>query len=85
MLNDYIKEEINIISDKVKFLRNVLLAIISGVIGLIFGFSQNKITINFLIIGLFIVGILVIFLISFRINYLETEREKLILKLKDRQ
>jgi len=82
---EYIKEEIKKIADKINFLRNMLLATISGIIGIIFGLSQNKIIINSLIIGLFLVGIVIIVFISFRINYLENERDKLILKLKDKK
>ena len=82
-MQEFIKEEIKIIADKISFLRNILLAVMSGVVGIIFGFSQNKIIINSIIIGLFFVGLILIFIISVRINYLEKEREKLILKLKD--
>jgi len=82
-MKEYLKEEIRKIADKTAFLRNMLLAITSGVIGIIFGLSQKKIIINFLIIGLFFTGIVVIFLIFFRINYLEQKRNELISKLKD--
>ena len=82
-MKEFLKEEIKIIADKVSFLRNMLLAITSGIVGIIFGFSQNKIIVNSLIIGLFFVGVIAVFLIFFRINFLEQKRDELILKLKD--
>jgi len=82
-MKEYLKEEIKKIADKISFLRNILLAVISGIVGIVFGFSQNKIVINSLSLGLFFVGIMTAVLISFRINYLERKREGLILKLKD--
>jgi len=82
-MREYLKEEIKKIADKTGFLRNILLAIMGGIVGIIFGFSQNKIIINSLSLGLFFVGIMTAVLISFRINYLERKRDDLILKLKD--
>jgi len=42
-MQEFIKEEIRKISDKVSFLRNILLALISGIVGVLFGITQNKI------------------------------------------
>ena len=82
-MKDFLKEEIKKISDKINFLRNIFLALLSGIVGIIFGFSQNKIIINSLSISLFFIGILVTILLLFRINLLEKEKDVLILKLKD--
>jgi len=82
-MREFIKEEIKKIADKINFFRNMLLTLITGIIGIIFGVSQNKIVINSLSLGLFFVGIIVILLLLWRINLLEKERNILILKLKD--
>jgi len=39
-MQEFIKEEIKKIADKVSFLRNILL--ISGIVGVLFGITQNK-------------------------------------------
>jgi len=83
LLNEYLKEEIKIIIDKVSFLRNILLAIISGIVGVLFGITQNKIDVNFSMILLLIVGIIFAVAIAFRINKWEEKRRNLINKLKD--
>jgi len=80
---EYIKEEIKIITDKISFLRNILLAIIGGIIGVLFGITQNKICINFSMISLLLIGIIFAILITMRINMWEEKRKDLINKLKD--
>jgi len=82
-MREYLKEEIKLIADKVSFLRNVLLAIMSGVIGILFGISQNKINLNIGIVSLVIVGIIFTVLVAGRINWWEEKRKNLINKLKD--
>ena len=82
-MKEYLKEEIKIIIDKVSFLRNILLAIISGIVGVLFGITQNKIDVNFSMILLLIVGIIFAVAIAFRINKWEEKRRNLINKLKD--
>jgi len=82
-MKEYLKEEIKIIIDKVNFLRNILLAIISGIVGVLFGITQNKIDVNFSMILLLIVGIIFAVTIAFRINKWEEKRKGLINKLKD--
>ena len=82
-MREYLKEEIKLIADKVSFLRNVLLAIMSGVIGILFGISQNKINLNIGIVSLVIVGIIFTVLVAGRINLWEEKRKNLINKLKD--
>jgi len=82
-MKEYLKEEIKIIIDKVNFLRNILLAIISGIVGVLFGITQNKIDVNFSMILLLIVGIIFAIAMAFRINRWEEKRKNLINKLKD--
>jgi len=82
-MQEFIKEEIKIIRDKILFLRNIFIAVISGLVGIVFAFSQNKVSINFLIVSLFVMGIVVIIGIIFRIHHLEEKRNELVLKLKD--
>jgi len=82
-MQEFIKEEIRKIADKVSFLRNILLALISGIVGVLFGITQNKIILNYALIVLLILGIVLGVFISIRINFWEVKRADLITKLKD--
>ena len=84
-MQEFIKEEIKRIADKISFLRNILLALISGISGVLFAITQDKIILNFSFIVFMILGIVLGILISIRINFWENERENLINKLKDVQ
>ena len=84
-MQEFIKEEIKRIADKISFLRNILLALISGISGVLFAITQNKIILNFSFIILMLLGIVLGIFISIRINFWENERENLINKLKDVQ
>jgi len=82
-MQEFIKEEIKKIADKVKFLRNILLALISGIAAILFGITQNKIILNYGVIILLTLGIILGIFISSRINFWEEKRKDLISKLKD--
>jgi len=55
----------------------------SGIIGIFFGISQNKINLNTGIVSLVTVGIIFTVLVAGRINWWEEKRKNLINKLKD--
>ncbi|MEO1954702.1 MAG: hypothetical protein ABGW74_08355 [Campylobacterales bacterium] len=76
-----LQKKIDKIADKVKHLRYMLLALISAVIGLIFGISQNKIIENTMTNALLIIGAGLITAIGIMINNEEKKRDKLIDKL----
>jgi hypothetical protein len=80
---EYLKEEIKEVRNKVNFLRNLLLALVGGLSGIIFGISQNKLVINFMLIGLLVSGMILILIFMIRISYLTEKKKKLINKLKD--
>jgi len=82
-MKDFIKEEIKLISDKINFLRNILLALISGIIGVLFGITQNKILLNISLLILLGVAIILAIFIIIRVNSLEEERKILIKRLKE--
>ena len=82
-MKEFIKEEIKIIADKVNFLRNVLLALMSGIIGVLFGITQNKIILNTTLLALLTIAIILVIFIVIRINIIEEERKILINQLKE--
>ena len=82
-MKEFIKEEIKIIADKINFLRNVLLALMSGIIGVLFGITQNKIILNTTLLALLTIAIILVIFIVIRINIIEEERKILINQLKE--
>ena len=65
---DALIKEIDEISERVRFWHNVILALVTGVSGMLFAVSQEKIVIN---ITIWIFGIMSIAILFFAINRLE--------------
>ena len=82
-MKDFIKEEIKLIADKINFLRNILLALMSGIIGVLFGITQNKIILDISLLALLVTAIFLVIFIVVRINLIEEEIKILINKLKE--
>jgi len=81
-MKDKILEEIKILNDKYRILSSFLLALLSGISGLIFAFTQNKLVLNFSFICIFVVALLLMNVITYKIYKIEKERHKLLDKLK---
>ena len=78
---DSLQKEIDALLDKMKFWRSVTVSIISGLIGIIFAISQNKLSVNNITNTLILTGILLI-IISLKFMYnREQERIELVKKL----
>ena len=78
-----LQKEIDAILAKLKFWRNSILAVISGMVALIFSISQNKIdTTSVLIEILFISGVCVIIVLGYYIKRDENKMAFLIEELK---
>ncbi|WP_457563455.1 hypothetical protein [Caminibacter pacificus] len=73
-----IQKELDLFLEKLKFWRYVIFAIVSGVIGVIFSLSQNKIHINFSLILLLVSGFLGVVISIKRIDVLTKEYEELL-------
>ncbi len=63
-----LQKELDLILDKLRFWRYVLFAIVSGVIGVLFGLSQHKIHLNWGIIFLLFLGFIGVILSIKRIG-----------------
>jgi len=73
-----LQKKIDQIADKVRHLRYILIALMSGIIGTVFGISQNKI-IDDIIVNIFLfAGTIALMGISFLIRVEEKKRNKLI-------
>ena len=84
-MRDKILEEIKLLADKYKVLNNILLALLSGLAGVVFGITQYKVILNFVTILVLIIGSFSIIVISIMIKRNNKKREYLISKLKDKK
>jgi len=76
-----LQAEIEIIRDRVKFFRNLLLALISGLVGVLYAFTQHKIEENIYFIILISSGIFGIIYISVLIHFSEKNRKEFVKRL----
>ena len=73
-----LQKKIDQIADKVRHLRYIVIALMSGIIGTIFGISQDKIKDDSIVNVLLVVGTIGFMLIGILINLEEKKRNKLI-------
>ena len=63
-----ITERLNVLRDKVKFLRTILFGLLSGNVVIIFAFTQNKLIVNYKFDILLIIDMLTIIYFSYTIK-----------------
>ena len=73
-----IQKELDLLLEKIKFWRYVLLTIISGIIGVMFAASQNKVIINFTLSGFIIFGFIGIIISVKRIGSIDSNYRTLL-------
>ena len=61
-------EKLNILRDKVKFLRTILFGLLSGNVAIIFAFTQNKLIFNYKFDILLIIDMMTIIYFSYAIK-----------------
>ena len=76
-LKDSIDKELNSINEKIKFYRNVVFAIVSGIVWNSYNGDGAK------MIYTNLVGVFALFVFNIRIKFLETKEKELIEELKD--
>ena len=80
-----LQKKIDQIADKVRHLRYILIALMSGIIGTVFGISQNKIVDDVIVNILLFAGTIGLIGISVLIRVEEKKRNKLIDELEKTQ
>ena len=78
---DVLSKEIDELLDEIKFWRNVLFAILSGLIGIVFTYSQDKIKLSSTLEVLISTGVISVFIILIVIYNKKNLKHKLHLKL----
>ncbi len=63
-----LQKELDLLLEKIKFWRYVIFGIVSGVIGILFGLTQNKIYLNWGVIYLLIAGFIGVIISITRLN-----------------
>jgi len=73
-----LQKELDLLLEKIRFWRYVIFAIISGVIGIIFTASQNKLDMNYLITLLLMASVVGLYVSIRRIEFLTDEYHRLL-------
>ena len=80
--NEQIQKELDLLLEKIRFWRYSFLAVVSSLAGILFGISQGKVILNFLVISLWVSGILLVYLSIRRLSLLQKEYYSLLDDLK---
>ncbi|MDF1884164.1 hypothetical protein JHD49_09450 [Sulfurimonas sp. SAG-AH-194-C21] len=78
-----LQKRIDQVADKVRHLRYIIIALMSGIIGTVFGISQNKINDDIIVNTLLIGGTIGFIAVGILVNIEEKKRNKLINKLEN--
>ncbi len=78
---DALIKEIDEISERVRFWHNAILTLLTGLSGLFFGVSQEKIVVNIFTWGFGIIAVIVLIFGVHRLEQLNDERKQLIKQL----
>ena len=73
-----LQKELDLLLEKIRFWRYALLAIISGIVGMVFAVSQNKVIVNFAISGFVIFGFIGIVMSVKRLSSIDTNYRELL-------
>ena len=73
-----LQKELDLLLEKIRFWRYALLAIVSGIVGMLFAVSQEKIMINFAISGFAIFGFIGIIISVKRLSAIDTNYRELL-------
>ncbi len=66
-----LQKELDLLLEKIRFWRYALLAIISGIVGMLFAVSQDKVIVNFAISGFAIFGFISIIISVKRLSSID--------------
>ena len=80
---DALMKEIDEISERVRFWHNAILTLLTGLSGIFFGVSQEKIVVNIFTWGFGIIAVIVLIFGVYRLEQLNLVRKRLIRQLEE--
>ncbi len=78
-----LQKELDLLLEKMRFWRYSIFAIMSGVVGILYAYSQGKVTANITIYGFLIAALVSIIIAVKRLSSLDKEYRKLLELLED--
>jgi len=82
VIKEDLVKKIDILRDELKWWMNVLLIVMTSLVGGAFSISQNSLVINFMLIILIFLLLVILFYSSVKINKLQKELKRLLRQLK---
>jgi len=80
-LKEKLQKELDLILEKMRFWRYIIVGIVSGTIGVIFSMSQNKIDFNFIVLFFLLLAVIGMIVSVKRIEFLTRDYYKLLDRL----
>jgi len=80
-LKEKLQKELDLILEKMRFWRYIIVGIVSGTIGVIFSMSQNKIDFNFVVLFFLLLAVIGMIVSVKRIEFLTRDYYKLLDRL----
>ena len=82
-MKDFIIKNIDILMEEKRFIHNLMVALLSGMAGIVFGLISNKLVLNLGIIILITIGLFILVILIVLKNNISFEQDKFLEKLKD--
>jgi len=82
-MKEFIIKNIDIFTEELRFIHNLMLALLSGLAGIFFALISKKLTLDLGVIMLITMGILILVILVILKNNINIEQQKLLDKLKD--
>ncbi len=82
-MKDFISKNIDILMEEKRFIHNLMVALLSGMGGIVFGLISKKLVLNLGIIILITIGLFILVILIVLKNNISFEQDKFLEKLKD--
>ena len=82
-MKDFISKNMDILMEEKRFIHNLMVALLSGMAGIVFGLISKKLVLNLGIIILITIGLFILVILIVLKNNISFEQDKFLEKLKD--
>ena len=83
MMKEFISKNIDILMEEKRFVHTLLVALLSGLAGIVFGIISNKLILDLGIIFLITIGVFILITLIVLKNNISFEQDKFLEQLKD--